>query len=52
VGDDTIQRRVRGRVEPDTFTHGTAKQRATWFRRGYDGATLKACDTYAAAALD
>jgi predicted metalloprotease len=52
VGDDTIQRRVRGRVEPDTFTHGTAKQRATWFKRGFDGGTLNSCDTYSAAALD
>jgi predicted metalloprotease len=51
VGDDTIQRRVRGYVEPDTFTHGSARQRATWFKRGFDGGTLQSCDTFAAGAV-
>jgi uncharacterized protein len=31
VGDDTIQRRTRGYVVPDSFTHGSAAQRTEWF---------------------
>jgi predicted metalloprotease len=37
IGDDTIQRRSTGHVQPETFTHGTAAQRSGAFRRGYDG---------------
>jgi predicted metalloprotease len=50
VGDDTIQRRVQGEVVPETFTHGSAQQRMTWFRRGIDNGTLAACDTFKAGA--
>jgi predicted metalloprotease len=46
VGDDRIQRASGGRVEPESFTHGSAEQRAGWFRRGYDGGSMKACDTF------
>jgi hypothetical protein len=46
VGDDRLQRATRGTVNPDTFTHGTAAQRAAWFKRGYDTGSLKACDTF------
>ncbi len=46
VGDDTIQKRVQGHVEPESFTHGTAQQRVSWFRRGLDAGTLQACDTF------
>jgi predicted metalloprotease len=46
IGDDTIQRRARGRVVPESFTHGTSAQRMTWFRRGYDTGEVKACDTF------
>ena len=48
VGDDTIQRRVQGEVVPETFTHGTAQQRMTWFKRGIDSGDLANCDTFAA----
>ena len=34
VGDDTIQKRMRGHVVPESFTHGTAEQRVRWFKRG------------------
>lgn len=44
VGDDSIQERATGRVDPDSFTHGSSEQRQRWFLRGYqDGAT--SCDT-------
>jgi predicted metalloprotease len=37
IGDDTIQRKTQGRVQPETFTHGSAAQRSGAFRRGYQG---------------
>jgi uncharacterized protein len=37
IGDDTIQRKTRGRVQPETFTHGSAAQRSSAVRRGYQG---------------
>jgi predicted metalloprotease len=46
VGDDRIQRQTTGRVQPERFTHGTAEQRSTWFRRGYERGSLEACDTF------
>jgi len=49
VGDDRIQRATRGRVNADTFTHGTSQQRATWFRRGFDSGNPKDCNTFASA---
>jgi len=48
VGDDTLQRRMQGRVVPDTFTHGTAAQRQRWFERGFQGGKLESCDTFSA----
>lgn len=47
VGDDRIQRRARGTVNPESFTHGTSEQRMQWFRRGFDSGDVKACDTFA-----
>jgi predicted metalloprotease len=45
VGDDSIQERATGRVDPDSFTHGTSEQRQRWFLQGYQrGAT--SCDTF------
>jgi hypothetical protein len=46
VGDDRIQRATTGRVRPESFTHGSAEQRSTWFRRGYEAASLAACDAF------
>ncbi len=37
VGDDSIQERATGRVDPDSFTHGTSEQRQRWFRRATSG---------------
>ena len=46
VGDDRLQRRARGSVDPDSFTHGTSEQRAHWFGTGRDGGEPAACDTF------
>jgi predicted metalloprotease len=46
VGDDRIQKRGSGGVNPDTFTHGSAEQRVRWFDRGMTQGTIKACDTF------
>jgi len=51
VGDDTLQRQAQGYVVPETFTHGTAEQRARWFRHGFEGGRLEDCDTFNAAQL-
>jgi predicted metalloprotease len=51
VGDDTLQRATRGRVVPESFTHGTAEQRQRWFRIGYESGKMAACDTFKAQRL-
>ncbi|MFO7763137.1 MAG: neutral zinc metallopeptidase [Wenzhouxiangellaceae bacterium] len=51
IGDDTLQRRSRGEVVPDAFTHGSAEQRVRWFRRGFEHGATARCDTFGAAAL-
>jgi uncharacterized protein len=48
IGDDTLQRRARGTVVPENFTHGTSAQRVAWFRRGIDSGQIDGCDTFAA----
>lgn len=46
IGDDTLQKRAQGYVVPESFNHGTAAQRATWFKRGFDTGKVDACDTF------
>jgi predicted metalloprotease len=46
VGDDRIQAAATGRISPETFTHGTAEQRAGWFKRGFEDGDATACDTF------
>jgi predicted metalloprotease len=45
IGDDTLQQQSRGRVVPDSFTHGSSAQRVTWFKRGMDSGDMRRCDT-------
>ena len=49
IGDDRLQRMSKGRVAPETFTHGSSAERAKWLRRGLEVGTLDACDTFAEA---
>ena len=51
IGDDRLQKESRGRIVPESFTHGTSAQRVKWFRAGFESGRLKACDTFAAAQL-
>jgi predicted metalloprotease len=46
IGDDTLQRRSRGTVVPESFTHGTSAQRQHWFRKGLSSGDPDACDTF------
>jgi len=48
VGDDAIQSKTQGHVQPDTFTHGTSEQRMYWFKKGYNSGDMKQGDTFSA----
>ena len=45
IGDDRLQQN-NGYIVPDSFTHGTSKQRYTWFKRGYDSGSMDQCNTF------
>jgi uncharacterized protein len=51
IGDDMLQRRARGVVVPDSFTHGSSEQRMRWFRTGFDSGRVADCDTFSATTL-
>ena len=48
VGDDRLQSRGGGQIDPDSFTHGTSDQRSSWFSKGEDSGEPSACDTFSA----
>jgi predicted metalloprotease len=51
IGDDTLQRKARGTVVPESFTHGTSAQRVGWFKRGFGAGSPDACNTFEARQL-
>jgi uncharacterized protein len=51
IGDDTLQRKSRGTVQPETFTHGSSKQRMGWFQRGFQSGNMQQCNTFESKAL-
>lgn len=46
VGDDRIQQQATGTVDKESWTHGSAAQRTTWFNNGFKGGTTASCDTF------
>ncbi|MFI2486329.1 neutral zinc metallopeptidase [Promicromonospora kroppenstedtii] len=51
VGDDNIQRRSGGDVNPEAFSHGSSEQRVRWFSTGYQGGTIQDCNALDARTL-
>ena len=49
VGDDRLQKAATGHVTPETWTHGSSKERQAWFTRGFQTGQVGACDTFAQA---
>jgi predicted metalloprotease len=46
VGDDRIQAQTSGRIDPESWTHGSAEQRQRWFREGFEDGDPNDCDTF------
>jgi uncharacterized protein len=51
IGDDTLQRKSRGQVVPESFTHGSSAQRVGWFKRGFESGSPDGCNTFEARQL-
>ncbi|MEA2179389.1 MAG: uncharacterized protein QOG77_2686 [Solirubrobacteraceae bacterium] len=51
IGDDRIQKKTMGRVDKESWTHGSATSRQRWFDTGYRTGEPRRCDTFAADTL-
>jgi uncharacterized protein len=51
IGDDRLQRKSRGVVVPESFTHGTSEQRVRWFNLGLRTGDMDAGNTFEAEEL-
>jgi predicted metalloprotease len=46
IGDDRLQKQAQGYVVPESFTHGSSRQRVEWFKRGIESGDFERCDTF------
>ena len=46
IGDDWLQKQAQGYVVPESFTHGSSRQRVEWFRRGIESGDFERCNTF------
>ena len=51
VGDDVLMQKAGRAPMPDSFTHGSARDRMTWLQRGMRSGQLAQCDTFSNAGL-
>ena len=51
IGDDRLQMESQGHVTPDSFTHGSSRQRVAWFKKGLDSGDIESCNTFEAGNL-
>ena len=52
IGDDRLQKQAGRAVTPETWSHGSSKQRVRWFQIGMKQGSVEACDTYGAQPLE
>ena len=46
IGDDYLQKKARGYAVPESFNHGTSKQRMKWFKRGLETGDVSQGNTF------